>query len=134
MLDRPPNLTTVKVLLIDDEPDTRSLLRLVLEQCGAEVRDAASAEQGLEIVKKWKPSVVVSDIGMAGTDGYQFIQKFREWERQQGIWTPSVALTAYARPEDRVRALTAGYQVHVAKPIDPVEFALVVAGQLGRGL
>jgi PAS domain S-box-containing protein len=134
VLERTPNLRSVKVLLIDDEPDTRGLLRTVLEQCGAEVRDAGSAEEGFRITEQWRPSVVVSDIGMAGTDGYQFIQKFREWERERGIWTPAVALTAYARPEDRVRALTAGYQVHVAKPIDPVEFALVVAGQLGRGV
>jgi PAS domain S-box-containing protein len=131
-LDGRPNLTRVKVLVIDDEPDTRKLLRTVLEQCGAEVYDAGSAEQGLKTAKEWRPSIVVSDIGMPGEDGYQFIQRFRMWERESGSWTPAVALTAYARTEDRVRALAAGYQIHVAKPIEPVEFALVVAGQLGR--
>ena len=69
---------------------------------------------------------------MPGIDGYDFIRRFREWERERGTWIPCVALTAYARAEDRVRALATGYQIHVAKPIDPVEFALVVAGQLPR--
>jgi CheY-like chemotaxis protein len=125
-------LTGVLVLLVDDEPDTRAFLRTVLEQCGAEVRDAGSAQEGLEIAYHWKPSLVVSDIGMPVADGYEFIRRFREWERQQGIWVPAVALTAYARAEDRVRALSCGYQVHVAKPIDPIEFTLVVAGQVAR--
>ena len=70
---------------------------------------------------------------MPGADGYEFIRRFRGLERKRSAWTPAVALTAYARAEDRVRALTAGYQVHIAKPIDPLEFALVVAGQLARG-
>jgi CheY-like chemotaxis protein len=134
VLDRAPNLAGVKVLVVDDEPDTRRLLRIVLEQCGAEIRDAGSAEEGLRMAQEWKPSLVVSDIGMPGTDGYDFIQKFRDWEREHGTWVPAVALTAYARAEDRVRALSAGYQIHVAKPIDPVEFALVVAGQVARGV
>jgi PAS domain S-box-containing protein len=132
VLDRAPNLTGIRVLLVDDEPDTRRLLRIVLEQCGAEIRDAGSAEEALGMVQEWKPSLVVSDIGMPGVDGYDFMQRFRDWEREQGTWIPAVALTAYARAEDRVRALTAGYQIHVAKPIDPLEFALVVAGQVAR--
>jgi CheY-like chemotaxis protein len=133
VLDQPPNLSSVKVLLIDDEADTRNLLRVVLEQCNAEVKDAASAEEGLKLAREWNPSIVVSDIGMPGADGYKFIQRFREWERERGTLIPAVALTAYARAEDRMRALAAGYQIHVAKPIDPLEFALVVAGQLHRG-
>jgi PAS domain S-box-containing protein len=132
-LDYLPNLEGVKVLVIDDELDTRNLLRTVLEQCGAEVREAGSAEQGLREAKEWRPSIVVSDIGMPDEDGYQFMEKFREWERDRGGWTPAVALTAYARAGDRLRALATGYQVHVAKPIEPVELALVVASQLGRG-
>ena len=132
VLDRVPNLTGIRVLLVDDEPDTRRLLRIVLEQCGAEIRDAGSAEEALGMVQEWKPSLVVSDIGMPGVDGYDFMHRFRDWERGQGTWIPAVALTAYARAEDRVRALTAGYQIHVAKPIDPLEFALVVAGQVAR--
>src|SRR5262249_31400182 len=133
VLDRVPNLTGARVLIVDDDADTRNLLRAVLEQCGAEVRDAGSARRGLNEAKEWKPSVVVSDIGMPEEDGYRFIQNFRDWEREAGTWTPAVALTAYARAEDRLRALAAGYQIHVAKPIEPIEFAFVVAGQLGRG-
>jgi CheY-like chemotaxis protein len=67
---------------------------------------------------------------MPGEDGYAFIRRVREWERASGVRIPAVALTAYARSEDRIRALLAGYQVHVAKPIEPVEFALVVAGAI----
>ena len=130
---RVAELREKEVLKIDDDADTRKLLRTVLEQCGAEVQDAASAEEGLTEAKRGKPSIIVSDIGMPRQDGYQFIEKFRAWEQEAGSWTPAVALTAYARAEDRVRALAAGYQIHVAKPIEPVEFALVVARQLGRG-
>jgi CheY-like chemotaxis protein len=130
LIDQPPNLSGVKVLLIEDEADTRNLLRVVLEQCRAEVKDASSAEEGLKVAREWNPSIVVSDIGLPGADGYDFIQRLREWERQRGARIPAVALTAYARAEDRMRALAAGYQIHVAKPIDPLEFALVVAGQV----
>src|SRR5262249_23169210 len=119
VFDRVPNLAGARVLIVDDDTDTRGLLRTVLEQCGAEVRDAASARRGLTEAKEWKPSVVVSDIGMPEEDGYRFIQNFRDWEQKTGTWTPAVALTAYARAEDRLRALAAGYQIHVSKPIEP---------------
>jgi CheY-like chemotaxis protein len=74
--------------------------------------------------------VIVSDIGMSGQDGYTFIRRVRDLERESGTRTPAVALTAYARSEDRMRALLAGFQVHVSKPIEPMELALVVAGLL----
>jgi PAS domain S-box-containing protein len=127
-----PDLSGVKVLLIDDELDTRTLLRAVLEECNADVRDVGTAEGGLQMARDWDPSIVVSDIGMPGDDGYDFIRKFRESQAERSSRTPAVALTAYARAEDRVRALTAGYQVHVAKPVDPLEFVLVIAGQIPR--
>jgi PAS domain S-box-containing protein len=129
-MERMPDLRGVRVLVVDDEADTRELLREVLEQCGAEVRDAGSSGQAFEVVTAWAPGVIVSDIGMPGEDGYAFIQRVRQWERTSGLRIPAVALTAYARSEDRIRALLAGYQVHVAKPIEPVEFALVVAGAI----
>jgi PAS domain S-box-containing protein len=129
-MGRMPDLHGVRVLIVDDEDDTRELLCEVLEHCGAEVEDAPSAEQGMGVVKAWTPSVIVSDIGMPGEDGYEFIRRVREWERDSGVRIPAVALTAYARSEDRIRALLAGYQVHVAKPIEPMEFALVVAGAI----
>jgi CheY-like chemotaxis protein len=123
-----PSLRDVRVLLVDDEPDTRELLREVLERCGARVRDVGSAHEALEQLKEWRPMVIVSDIGMPGEDGYSLIRRVREWEKGVGGRTPAVALTAYARSEDRMKALAAGYQVHAAKPIDPMEFAFVVAG------
>jgi PAS domain S-box-containing protein len=121
-----PELNNVRILIVDDEADTRELLREVLIGCGADVCDAASGEEALRYVEEWKPQVIVSDIGMPVMDGYDFIRHVRE----RGHRMPAVALTAYARSEDRVRALMAGYQVHVAKPIEPMEFALVVAGVL----
>src|SRR5438132_3979814 len=125
-----PRLVGVRILVVDDEPDTRELLRQVLEGCGAEVREASTTAQALREVQEWRPAVIVSDIGLPGEDGYELIRKVREWERGAGAWTPAIALTAYARTKDRMRALVAGYQVHVAKPIEPAEFALVVAGVL----
>jgi CheY-like chemotaxis protein len=118
----------VRVLLVDDEPDARELLRQILESTGAEVRDAGSAHLAMEILTSWSPHVIVSDIGMPGEDGYTFIRQVRELERGVGRRIPAIALSAYARAEDRLRALRAGYHVHVAKPVDPLEFMLVVAG------
>jgi PAS domain S-box-containing protein len=126
-------LRDVRVLIVDDESDAREVLREVLERCGAHVRDTGSAQAAFELVKEWRPEVIVSDIGMPGEDGYTLIRTVREWEKGAGTWIPAVALTAYARSEDRVRALLAGYQVHIAKPIEPVEFALVVAGIVQHG-
>lgn len=123
-----PRLDGIRVLVVDDEPDARDLLRQILAECGAEVRDAESARQGMDLLATWKPHVIVSDIGMPGEDGYTFIRKVREQEAGPGARIPAIALSAYARSEDRLRALMAGYQVHVPKPVEPVEFALVVAG------
>src|SRR5262245_45451560 len=123
-----PHLSGVRVLIVDDEADAREVLREVLERSGAEVRDAASAAEAMEIIRKWSPDAMVSDIGMAGEDGYALMRRVREWSRESGVWIPAVALTAYAGAEDRMRALIAGYQVHIAKPIDPLELALVVSG------
>jgi CheY-like chemotaxis protein len=120
----------VRVLVVDDEADARELLREVLEGCGAEVRETSTAAQAVREVREWNPAVIVSDIGLPGEDGYELIRKVREWEQKSGTWTPAIALTGYARTKDRMRALMAGYQMHVAKPIEPVEFALVVSGLL----
>ena len=127
-----PRLDGVRVLVVDDEADTRELLRELLAQCGAEVREAGTAQEALDMVKEWRPGVLVSDIGMPGEDGYTLIRKLRRWEQEVGTWIPAVALTAYARSEDRMRALSAGYQVHVSKPVEPMEFAFVVAGIVHR--
>ena len=126
-LNHTPSLAGARVLIVDDDPDTRSLLRTILEQCEAEVRDAGSAEQGFQEAKEWNPSIIISDIGMPEEDGYTFIRKFRKWEGEAGAKTPAIALTAYARSQDRVEAILAGFQTHIAKPVEPLEFTLIVA-------
>ena len=117
-----------KILVVDDEPDTCELLRYVFNETGAIVQTAGSAAEALQLFDTWKPDILVSDIGMPEMDGYEFIRLLRE-ERQSRI--PAIALTAMARVDDRVKALTAGYQMHVAKPVEPVELITIVAGLAG---
>jgi PAS domain S-box-containing protein len=132
VVSRPAEVAGLKVLVVDDEPDARDLLRAVLEYCEAKVTTASSAAEALGVVEMLKPDVIVSDIGMPVDDGYTFIRRLREKPRESGGRTPAVALTAYARPEDRRRALLAGFQSHAAKPIDPQELVVVVASLAGR--
>jgi PAS domain S-box-containing protein len=122
-----PSLAGIKVLAVDDEPDARNLIRRVLEDCGAKVILAASAQEALALVMSERPDMIVSDIGMPGEDGFEFIRKVRTLGPQDGGRTPAAALTAFARAEDRTRALRAGYQTHVAKPVEPTELTAVVA-------
>lgn len=122
----------VKVLIVDDEADARELLQTVLKQCGAEVQAVSSVRLAIEAVKQWKPDVLVSDIGMPGEDGYELIRQIRSLPHKEGGSIPAAALTAYARSEDRLRALTSGFQTHVAKPVEPVELAAVVASLAGK--
>ncbi|MDQ3332223.1 MAG: ATP-binding protein, partial [Planctomycetota bacterium] len=126
------DLSGIKILVIDDEPDARELTKRVLTQCRAIVSTAGGAAEGLEQVKRSKPDVIVSDIGMPERDGYQFIRDVRALTASEGGATPAVALTAFARSEDRTRAMMAGYQVHVAKPIEPEELVATVASLAGR--
>jgi PAS domain S-box-containing protein len=122
-----PSLDGITVVVVDDEPDARSLVKRLLESCGATVFVAESAAQGLERVMAERPHMIVSDIGMPGEDGYEFIRKVRALPADKGGRTPAAALTAFARSEDRTRALRAGFQTHVAKPVDLTELAAVVA-------
>lgn len=122
-----PSLAGVTVLAVDDEPDARGLIRRVLEDCGAHVVLAASVAEALERVAADRPDVVLSDIGMPVEDGYDFMRKLRSLPPNAGGHTPAAALTAFARSEDRMRALRAGYQTHIAKPVDPAELVAVVA-------
>jgi PAS domain S-box-containing protein len=121
-------LEGVRVLVVDDEVDARDLLTIILEQCGAEVRAEGSTTQALAALKQWRPDVLVSDIGMPGRDGYELIQEVRSLDASQGGDTPAIALTAYARSEDRLKALRSGFQTHVAKPVEPTELAATIAG------
>jgi CheY-like chemotaxis protein/anti-sigma regulatory factor (Ser/Thr protein kinase) len=127
-----PRLDGLKVLVIDDEEDARMIVSEVLREHGAEVYSAASAPEGLERLPSLRPDVILSDIGMPAMDGFALIRKIRSLPAELGGQTPAVALTAYARSEDAQRALTAGYQVHVAKPVEPSLLARVVANLSGR--
>src|SRR5215216_3051167 len=124
---QPSSLEGLRVLVVDDEIDARSLLSAMLERCGAQVVAVSSAREGLESVESWKPDVLIADIGMPVEDGYGLIKQIRALPKERGGHTPALALTAYARTEDRVRALSEGYQVHLAKPVDRFELAAVVA-------
>lgn len=125
-------LNGISILVIDDEKDTRHLLRQVLQHFGADVLTAGSANEGFKEFVAKKPDVIVSDIGMPEEDGYSFIRRIRNLPAKDGGKTPAVALTAYARPQDRVRALTAGFQTHVAKPVEPDELAAVIKSLTGN--
>jgi len=122
----PEGLAGVRVLVVDDESDTRSLISTVIAGTGAEVAACASAGEALEKLKTWRPHVLMSDIGMPGEDGYALIRKVRALPAERGGGIPAAALTAYARDEDRRRALAAGFQLHVAKPFDPRELVAAV--------
>ncbi len=126
------SLDGLRVLVVDDERDARLLLNEVLQGRGATVHMAASAAEALELFLRTRPDVMVSDIGMPGEDGYSLIKKVRALPVEQGGRTPAVALTAYARPEDAQRAFSAGFQVHVTKPLEPARLASVVANLGGR--
>ena len=121
-------LTGIKVLVVDDDSDARDVLRRILVQHGAEVCVAKSAREGYSTLGTFAPDVLVSDIGMPDEDGYQFIKGLRS----RGVSAPALALTAYARTDDRLRALASGYQNHVAKPVEPVELVRTVAALVKR--
>jgi PAS domain S-box-containing protein len=121
-----PRLTGVRVLIADDDPDTLAMLSSVLRRCGAEVSTATSANEALRLLEASEPSLLVADIGMPGEDGYSLIRRVRDLLPRKVGRTPALALTLYARTEDRVRALAAGYQMHVPKPIEPIELAAAV--------
>jgi CheY-like chemotaxis protein len=117
----------MRLLVVEDEPDARELLKLMLEQCGAVVKAAGSAKEGLQEVEEWKPDLMISDIEMPEEDGYSLIQKIRSTEARASR-LPAIALTAHARAEDRMRALRSGYDAHVAKPVEVNELVTVIEG------
>ena len=127
-----PVLKGVKVLVVDDELDGLALVRRILEESQATVFTATSTDEGLQAFEEHKPDVVLSDIGMPGQDGYQFIRQIRERGVARGGNVPAAAVTAFARSEDRRRAMLAGYQTHVSKPVEPAELVAVVASLAGR--
>ena len=129
--DRQISLPGVKVLVIDDEQDARELIREVLTLFQAEVIIAATAAAGLEILKNQRPDVIVSDIGMPEKDGYQFIREVRSLPAIHGGKTPAIALSAFAHSEDRTRAIIAGYQMHLSKPVESHELVAAIENLTG---
>jgi CheY-like chemotaxis protein len=118
----------VRVLVVDDEPDARALMGTVLEQCGADVATVASSTAALEALRSAHFDVLLSDISMPEEDGYQLIRKVRAMQPE----IPAAAVTAFARAEDREAALAAGFQLHVAKPVEPATLARVVESLVRR--
>ncbi len=130
--DCPPELSDLRVLLVDDEADSRDLLTLMLDSCGAQVTAADSAAEAFGLIQSERFDVVISDIGMPEEDGFSLIGKIRELSNEKGGDVPAIALTAYARAEDRVKALRSGFQMHITKPVEPSELVAVVANLAGR--
>ena len=120
-------LNGLRVLVVDDDPEALELGTAILSTAGATVRVSTTAAKALDILREWRPDVLVSDIEMPGEDGYSLIRKVRALEAKEGGATPAVALTAYGRTHDRVLSLTAGYNMHVPKPVDPGELTAIIA-------
>jgi CheY-like chemotaxis protein len=127
------DLSGVKVLVVDDEADARDMLKRVLGDCGADVATAASAAEALALMTSDPPHVLISDIGMPDVDGLELLERVRTWEGSSRRKVAAIALTAFARSEDRTRALRAGFSMHVAKPVEPTELVASVASLAGRG-
>jgi PAS domain S-box-containing protein len=136
--DAPIHIPTVKldgvsILVVDDEEDARGLLCKILTRSGAKVRVAGSAREALQLFQQMPPQVLISDIGMPGEDGYSLIRSIRSLAAAEGGRIPALALSAYTRKEDRIRSLAAGFQMHLAKPAEPMELLAVVLSLAHRG-
>src|SRR5262249_13802990 len=127
-----PSLAGVRILIVDDDPNAVELNEQILTQAGGEVQRSAGGNEALPLLRHWLPDVLVSDIEMPGGDGYSLIRRVRALEPDRGGKTPAVALSAYGRPEDRVRSLMAGFNFHVSKPVEPSELVTIVASLAGR--
>jgi CheY-like chemotaxis protein len=119
---------------VDDEIDTRELLRTTLTECGAQVDAVGSVSEAFALLAASIPDVIISDIGMPDEDGYDLIRRLRSMPLESGGRVPAIALTAYARVEDRLKALRAGFQMHVPKPVELAELMTVVASVVGRNV
>lgn len=125
-------LDGLRVLAVDDEQDSFSLLRSILQSAGADVTTVSSAARALDELEREVPDVLVTDLGMPGVDGLALIQRVRQSANPRVQAVPALALTAYARSEDRVAALASGFQMHVAKPADPTELVVAVSSLARR--
>jgi CheY-like chemotaxis protein len=129
----PDALKGLKILVVDDEPDARRLIKRLLETCQAHVFTAESADAAMKILAAERPDILLSDIGMPVADGYELLRRVRALKPDQGGRIPAIALTAFARTEDRTRALRAGFMLHVPKPVEPRELIATLATVAGRG-
>jgi signal transduction histidine kinase/ActR/RegA family two-component response regulator len=120
-------LDHLQVLLVEDNADGREMMSMMIEQAGAKVTGVATVREAFEALESLQPDVLVSDIGLPDEDGYALIRRLRAREAERGGFLPAVAMTGFVRPEDRARILAAGFQIHVPKPIDPVELAAAIA-------
>jgi len=127
-----PSLSGLRVLVVDDDIDALTPVSTMLTMAGARVRTSTSAPEALACVRSWRPDLLISDIEMPGEDGYELIRKVRALGPSNGGETPAIALTAYGRPEDRVRSVSAGYNRHVVKPVDPTELSVLIHSLMAR--
>jgi CheY-like chemotaxis protein len=127
-------LRDIRVLVVDDDEDSRDMLTMVFEQYGAAVERAGSAAEALAAIERQRPTILLSDVGMPGEDGHALIRRVRDAERVSGGCLPAIALTGYATAEDGARALAAGFQLHIAKPVDPAELLVLVSSLLDGGI
>lgn len=127
-------LEGLRILVVDDDPDALDLVTAILTGAGAVARTALSSPEALRVIEQWRPDVLVSDIEMPGEDGYTLIRQIRARSIEDGGKTPAIALTAYGRAQDRMLSLTAGYNMHVPKPVDPGELTTIIASVAGRPL
>jgi len=121
----------VRILVVDDEADSRDLISTILTRCGSEVRCSESAAEAIRAFAEWGPDLLLSDIGMPNEDGYSLIRKVRKLRSKRAKKIPAIAITAYATDEDRLAALAAGFQVHLAKPVEPKSLLTSIAAALG---
>ena len=129
---RSQRLDDMRILVVDDHDDGRTLTTLVLTQAGASVEAVASAREALDALLSLQPDALVSDIGLPDGDGYSLVREIRAREKEHGGFLPAVALTGYARADDRARALSAGFQAHVPKPVFPPELIAAIADVIGQ--
>jgi CheY-like chemotaxis protein len=122
-----PTGVNLRVLVVDDEPDTRDMVAEVASRCGCVVATAASIGEALDLVSAFRPDGILSDVGMPGEDGYELVRRLRQRAPSAGGRIPAAALTAYARAEDRRKAMRAGFEMHLPKPVEPAELVAAVA-------
>ena len=127
-----PDDNAPHILVVDDDEDSRVLLRMALTEEGVEVKTAATAAEALDLLRQWLPDVLLSDIGMPGEDGFDLIRRVRALPVESGGQVQAVALTGYVSPQDQRRVLAAGYQAFAAKPVDIAALAATIARLAGR--